>query len=864
MTGSIFKSDKHFPTFLPARALVRLPLRALSILSIAVGVATCSDTPPAAVKHSSLGPNGGVIASVEFDPVFSAAALEIAPRLGGFGIHYDHVRVVLVRPVADTVKDTTIAFTPTTPDVTLNLTVEVRYTGEMFEVGIDYLNTSGVVFHGHGPVRAHSGDQSKPPREQISIDYVGPGANVARIAVSPRAITLHTGETTTFVAAAFDANNNPVATVPLSWSTSDSSIATIGDTGLLQALGKRGSAAVIAVTPTGVTDHATVAIVPPPASVALVGGGGQSGIVGTALPAPAVVQVNAADGLAVPGVSVAFTPPPGGRVASVTATTDENGRASTGLTLGTVAGLQVFAASSGNVSTNVPVTALPGAPAAIAVVSGSDQADTVRRSVAPLVVRVTDQFGNPVPGVVVSWTQSSGTGSLGSATCTTAADGRATMTYTLGSVAGSESVAAWVNGVAGHAVFTLQAIAAAPSTIVALSGNGQTARVGTALTAPLVVAVADDAGNPVSGASVSWTATNGTITPTSSTDSRGRASATLTLGTHSGSASATAAIANGRHVTFGATAQPGIAAVAAFSTQPANGTAGATLSSVRVTLVDAYGNQTTSSNAVTIGLGNNPVGATLSGTLVRNASNGVATFDDLQIDKAGTGYTLAASSAGVASATSSSFNIAGVAHLTIVAGDDQHAAAGSPVPVAPSVKVIDAGGNPIAGVPVTFSPSDGGVVVPSTAITTDASGLATLTAWNLGTHAGPQTLVVSTPGVPSVVINAGAFAGPPAMLAVVTQPSATATSGVIIGRQPVIQLQDHFGNPTATSNLTVTVAVSSGSLLGTTGVVADPVTGLATFTDLKIVATGDVTLTFSAPGIQSVTSSSITVSIAAP
>ncbi|HMA23510.1 MAG TPA: hypothetical protein VKP00_05940, partial [Gemmatimonadaceae bacterium] len=298
MTGSIFKSDKHFPTFLPARALVRLPLRALSILSIAVGVATCSDTPPAAVKHSSLGPNGGVIASVEFDPVFSAAALEIAPRLGGFGIHYDHVRVVLVRPVADTVKDTTIAFTPTTPDVTLNLTVEVRYTGEMFEVGIDYLNTSGVVFHGHGPVRAHSGDQSKPPREQISIDYVGPGANVARIAVSPRAITLHTGETTTFVAAAFDANNKPVATVPLSWSTSDSSIATIGDTGLLQALGKRGSAAVIAVTPTGVTDHATVAIVPPPASVVLVGGGGQSGIVGTALPTPAVVQVNAADGLA--------------------------------------------------------------------------------------------------------------------------------------------------------------------------------------------------------------------------------------------------------------------------------------------------------------------------------------------------------------------------------------------------------------------------------------------------------------------------------------------------------------------------------------------------------------------------------------
>jgi len=40
-----------------------------------------------------------------------------------------------------------------------------------------------------------------------------------------------------------------------------------------------------------------------------------------------------------------------------------------------------------------------------------------------------------------------------------------------------------------------------------------------------------------------------------------------------------------------------------------------------------------------------------------NAVNGVATFNNLSIDKAGTGYTLTASSAGLTGVTSSSFNI---------------------------------------------------------------------------------------------------------------------------------------------------------------------------------------------------------------
>ncbi|MGE5102546.1 MAG: Ig-like domain-containing protein, partial [Deltaproteobacteria bacterium] len=292
-------------------------------------------------------------------------------------------------------------------------------------------------------------------------------------------------------------------------------------------------------------------------------------------------------------------------------------------------------------------------------------------------------------------------------------------------------------------------------------------------------------------------------------------------------------------------------------------TAGVVMSTIRVALLDAHGNQTTSTNAVTLAIGNNPAGSTLGGTLVRNAVNGVAAFSDLTIDNAGNAFTLVASSGSAAPATSSPFSVsdpAPTAKLTIVAGDSQRAAAGSPVAIAPTVKVTDNGGNPVAGVSVTLSPSDGGSVIPSAPVVTDAAGIASLTSWTLGPHAGPQTLLVSSPGYASVSIRANAFGGPPVMLGITTQPSSATQSGVVLGVQPIIQLLDHFGNSTATSNLTVTVSVSSGTLAGTTSVVADPVTGVAAFTDLRITGSGDVTLTFTASGVQSATSTVITVS----
>ena len=73
--------------------------------------------------------------------------------------------------------------------------------------------------------------------------------------------------------------------------------------------------------------------------------------------------------------------------------------------------------------------------------------------------------------------------------------------------------------------------------------------------------------------------------------------------------------------------------------------------------VDSYGNpaQTT----VTIAIGTNPSGGTLSGTTSRPTSGGVATFDDLSINKPGLGYTLVVT-VGSTMITTSQFDIVNV------------------------------------------------------------------------------------------------------------------------------------------------------------------------------------------------------------
>jgi alpha-tubulin suppressor-like RCC1 family protein len=99
-----------------------------------------------------------------------------------------------------------------------------------------------------------------------------------------------------------------------------------------------------------------------------------------------------------------------------------------------------------------------------------------------------------------------------------------------------------------------------PAAILSVSGDGQNAPVGTSLAQDFVVRVNDNAGNPVTGVTVSWAVSTGggSISPTSdATDGSGLSQSRLTLGSSSGVNTATATVAGVGNVTFTATGTGG-------------------------------------------------------------------------------------------------------------------------------------------------------------------------------------------------------------------------------------------------------------------------------------------------------------------
>ena len=107
---------------------------------------------------------------------------------------------------------------------------------------------------------------------------------------------------------------------------------------------------------------------------------------------------------------------------------------------------------------------------------------------------------------------------------------------------------------------------------------------------------------------------------------------------------------------------PGAVTQLVFTVQPSNTRAGAMIQPpVQVTAYDAVGNQATNfTGSVVVAIGHNG-GLLFPGTLSGNPSvpavNGVATFSNLSIDVAGTGYTLTATTGAVV-IESGSFNVA--------------------------------------------------------------------------------------------------------------------------------------------------------------------------------------------------------------
>ena len=118
------------------------------------------------------------------------------------------------------------------------------------------------------------------------------------------------------------------------------------------------------------------------------------------------------------------------------------------------------------------------------------------------------------------------------------------------------------------------------------------------------------------------------------------------------------------------TVNPAAATHLAFGVQPTMTVANQTITpAVTVRILDQFGNLVTPDNTtqVSLAFGSNPTSALLTGGAAQTATGGIATFSGLSVDKAGTGFTLVASSSpALTGATSSTFDITLRATLTTV------------------------------------------------------------------------------------------------------------------------------------------------------------------------------------------------------
>ncbi|MFC1660207.1 CARDB domain-containing protein [Gemmatimonadota bacterium] len=310
-----------------------------------------------------------------------------------------------------------------------------------------------------------------------------------------------------------------------------------------------------------------------------------------------------------------------------------------------------------------------------------------------------------------------------------------------------------------------------PASITIHGGDGQTGEVGTLLTSPVSALVKDQYNNPLDGVPVNFsvTAGGGSVAPTNPvTATGGLAQAQWTLGGSAGSGNhKVKATVNGYPalwVEFTASATPGPPTHLAFTEEPTSTQALAIITPpVEVTVRDAFGNTVPSAtNVVAIAIGTGP-GGTLSGTTSIVPVGGVATFGDLSLDVVGT-YTLVATSASLAPATSSSFEItASPPQISVSPTHLEFWSYEGYNPAAESFEIRNTGGGTLtwgAGVVnVVGPPSCVGMVSPDPTSGSLGPG-ASETIWveisgpcDVGTHTSDRVVYVSSNGGGAVTVT---------------------------------------------------------------------------------------------------------------
>lgn len=292
-----------------------------------------------------------------------------------------------------------------------------------------------------------------------------------------------------------------------------------------------------------------------------------------------------------------------------------------------------------------------------------------------------------------------------------------------------------------------------PSAATATASTTLSAAVAATVAAVPTVRVTDAKGKGIKNVMVRWRIASGAgkvINDSVRTTASGDAtSGGWTLGTTSGQQTLQATVDGLAPVTFTAIANPGplsrLTPVTAVDQQAPVNTPVPSLPTVRAE--DQYGNPISGAAVVfTIVQGN----GVLLGAQQSSNELGIAAVGAWTIGRAIGQQIVTATATGSNPAVFSVNALAGPAtDLLRVGGDNQAGVANMNIVTPPGVRVVDAYGNPVGSVPVTFTPgANSGTVTGSTVLSDPANGTAFVGSWRLGT-ASTQTLVATSSAIPN-------------------------------------------------------------------------------------------------------------------
>lgn len=542
-----------------------------------------------------------------------------------------------------------------------------------------------------------------------------------------------------------------------------------------------------------------------PLQLARHSGDGQHAAVGTLLADSLRVALRMPDGRPVAGAQVTWAAA-AGAVTPAVSRTDAQGYAAAAWRLGTVAGPYTATATVDGGTLTFTARGDAGTPAQLSIVGGNGGSAPIGGAASEdLTVRVEDGYGNPAPGAQVTWTVTSGGGSVQPAG---GADlpGVTRARWTLGpQLNAAQTVRASIAGGAS-ATFTATAHTRGVPLQITGYGIGQRGAAGSVLADSLVVAVSWS-GRPVRGARVQWTVPegNGSVTQgEQETDAQGRISAAWRLGTVAGP-SAITATAEGGTLTFNADVLAGPPAQLAIvggngGTAPIGG---AVPDDLAVRVNDAYGNPAPGAPVTWV--------VTSGGGSVQPAdaagAPGVATARWTLGPRLDSVQTVRASIPGGASATlTATAHAEGVPLQITGQGSGQRGPVGSVLADSLAV-VVRWSGRPVHGARVrwTVPSSYQGSFTPAEG-RTDAQGRAAA-AWRLGPGAGHMDATATVEEASLAFIATGTV-GTAASLTPLGGGIPDGRVGQPLADSLFVAAQDQYGN--AVPGVTVTWAVASG------------------------------------------------------